>query len=62
MKFKVLQRHFNGTPKQQFEIIDFEAENEEKAYEIIDEEISTNRSGEWLMTTKEYEELKKVIK
>ena len=62
MKFKVLSREFNtANPKEQFSIIEIEAREKEHAWEIIEAEIASNFSQDWLMTMEEYESLKGIL-
>lgn len=59
MKFYVLQREFlTGI----IFIESLNAKNNEKAWQIIEEEITTNNSQEWLLTEKEFYDLKELIK
>jgi hypothetical protein len=62
-KFIVLSRDFYSTPKKQFSLYDdVYAESQEEAWEIVEEEIATNNSQDWLMTEEEFEILKEMIK
>ena len=62
MKFKVLSRNFDrANPKEQFSIIEIEAKDREHAWEIVETNITSNISQDWLMTIKEYEALKSIL-
>ena len=59
MKFFVLSRDFRDGS---FELFNFEAEDEDLAWENVEATISTNNSQEWLMTEAELKNLKEVLK
>ena len=59
MKFKVISRDLRS--ESYFEVFDLEAENEEKAWEIINEEILSSYSQVWLLSVEAFERFKKVI-
>ena len=63
MKFYVLQRWFNAcNVEQMFEIGTIEAEDEEEAWEIIEESWSDTNSQEWLLTEEAFNKLKEILK
>jgi len=61
MKFKVLAKDCLAVPEQAFDLFDIEAEDQEHAWDIIAEEITTNYSREWLLNEKEFTALQKCI-
>lgn len=59
MKFKVLAKDCLAVPEQAFDLFDIEAEDQERAWDIIAEEIMTNFSSKWLLNEKEFAALQK---
>lgn len=57
MKFKVLSRDMG-----EFFLTDIEAKDEEEALDELEECIITNTSSDWLLTLKEFEDLKELLK
>jgi len=54
-----LQRFFDGESRFSASIIT--AKTRDEAWDIINESIATNNSEEWLMSKKEWNDLKKLI-
>ena len=54
-----LQRFFDG--ESSFSVSIITAKTRDEAWDIINESISTNNSEEWLMSKKEWTDLKKLI-
>jgi len=62
MKFKVISRDYNvANPQEQFTITEIEARDREHAWEIVEAEIASNISQDWLLTIKEYDALKNIL-
>lgn len=63
MKFYVLSRDILAAkPEEQFSLYDdIEVEREQEAWDIIEEEIATTNSQDWLLTKEEFLALKKVL-
>lgn len=57
-KFKVLIRQFDDIrPDKQFKVSEVEAEDKEKAWEIVDTELANSTTQEWILTEAEFEAL-----
>lgn len=62
-KFYCLQRDFQAKkPEEQFSLHDVRAVDQEDAWEVIEEQFSSNNSQEWLMTEGELKALEKCLK
>jgi len=61
-KFYVLQRDFmSAKPNKQFAIETIIAKDSEEAWEIIEGDIATNNSQEWLLTKCELNALRRLL-